>query len=199
VLERRRLISGLATKAGLNEVDAKALGAILETNFGKGTGRSKYLVTRVRDYLEKMLDGSWAAYVAEWDGKEIEFQTDEDGKKEKYTFEVLENLKETARFLREELIYSKAPDFPRALQAGRDFRFMGQVILRMIPADAQEGAWAIPADWTAMNGLDHDAVLVIQLSEEKKLDKKTRFARAQVGMLAGGNFTVGYDDKWPLR
>lgn len=199
VLERRRLISGLATKEGLNEADAKALDAILEENFGKGTGRSKYLVTRVRDYLEKMLDGSWAEYVAEWDGKEIEFETDEDGNKETYTFEVLEDLKETARFLREELIYSKAPDFPRALQAGRDFRFMGQVVLRVIPKDAEDSAWELPADWAQMNGLDHDPVLVIQLSQEKKLVKKTRFARAQVGMLAGGQFCVGYDDKWPLR
>jgi len=199
VLELRRLIGGLATKEGLLEVDAVALKAVLDKEFGKGTGRSKWLVTRVNDYLERMQDGTWAEYVSEWDGKEIEFETDEDGNKEKYTFEVLEDLKETSRFLRQELIFSKAPEFPRALQAGRDFRFMGQVILRLVPADAPDEAWKLPGSWTKMNGIDHDPVMVIQLSEEKKLTPKTRFKRSQVGMLAGGKFVVAYDGKWPMR
>jgi hypothetical protein len=199
VLELRRLINGLATKEGLNEEDANALGAILDGEFGKGTGRSKYLVTQVRDYLEMMTDGTWAEYVEKWDEQEIEFETDEDGNKEKYTFDVLENLKDTARFLRQELIYSKAPEFPRALQAGRDFRFMGQVILRLVPKDAPDEAWQLPESWAKMNGLDHDPALVVQLTVEKKLGKKTRFTRAQLGILAGGHFIRGYDGKWPMR
>ena len=185
--ERRRLIAGLCSVAGLSKEDATKLKEILTAETGElGDAEDPWLGHAHSHLLFMTLGrGMWDKYAAGMVADGTPF-----GPFDQFQATLGEHV-------RAALLDPLRPELPAADRDGRNFRYEGDVVLRVHAADAEE--WSLPATLAETNALDKSPILVVEVEAAKTFRAKAKRDRLRVGMVAGGEHRPLYDDAWPLR
>lgn len=186
-LERRRLIAGMCSRAGLPKEVAEQFRATLTKEVGDLGDAEDPWIGHAHSSLLFMTLGEdvWKKYSNEMIEGGTPFGS----------FDEFQAI--MAKHLRTALVDSLRPALPAAESADHNFRYEGD--LALLVHAVEKTNWDAPTEFATTNASDHGPILVVEAQQTKSWAANAKHKRVRIGMVAGGSHRVIYDGAWPLR
>lgn len=186
-IERRRLIAGMCSRAGLPQEAAEQFRETLTKEAGGLGDAEDPWIGHAHTSLMFMALGEelWTSYARDLIEKGTPFGT----------FDEFQAI--MAKHVRSALVDPLRPEPPAVASAERNFRYEGDVAFLVHAANQAE--WSAPAELASANASDRSPILVVEAQQTKNWAAGAKRERVRIGIVAGGAHRVIYDGAWPLR